>query len=45
MGAADVVVVAPPLRVRGVAGLRVGYFPRWMKDAIAVPDDFECDCC
>jgi hypothetical protein len=19
--------------------------PRWMKDAIAVPDDFECDCC
>jgi hypothetical protein len=19
--------------------------PRWMKDAIAVPDDFECTCC
>jgi nitrate reductase delta subunit len=19
--------------------------PSWMKDAIAVPDDFECDCC
>ena len=19
--------------------------PRWMKAAIAVPDDFECDCC
>jgi hypothetical protein len=19
--------------------------PRWMKGAIAVPDDFECDCC
>ena len=19
--------------------------PRWMKDALAVPDDFECDCC
>src|SRR5688500_15568153 len=19
--------------------------PSWMKDALAVPDDFECDCC
>ena len=19
--------------------------PRWLKDALAVPDDFECDCC
>ncbi len=19
--------------------------PRWLKEAIAVPDDFECDCC
>ena len=19
--------------------------PRWLKDALAVPDDFDCDCC